>query len=183
MAFQLYLWYLLLRRVPTQYLIILPILLCIIIAFSSNLHVSYMRHNSIGWMPEFVFGMLAARINDTRLQLSRTKKIALFISAFIGLILFAYVRYTFVLSGLCFVVLLLLCRRYLAYSKFICFVGSISASIYVVHAIVRHILWSLTEYLSDSLYLVAALVVLAISILCSIPYQWVYNQVCKRLLR
>lgn len=93
----------------------------------------WIRHNSIGWIPVFLLGMLAARIDITV-----PKPIA-----FIGLALFSVmsvVKWFHPLNGLLLVVCVVtLCKAF--ESKSLVLMGLLSAYLFVLHGLTREIFY------------------------------------------
>lgn len=180
MAFQLYLWFLLFRKLPNKYLVMIALASAVLIGFLPRTPLSYIRHNSIGWLPEFIFGLLLARYKN--INTSGWRNIVTAVIAAIATIALSACRYTFFLSGICFVILLLTFKKYASKSKTLIFVGEISASLYVIHAFVRTF-WLLTARHFE-LQLpppICGLIVLISSICISIMYDKCYKTACRKL--
>lgn len=174
-AFQFYLWFLLFRKLSDKSLLLIALCSCILIAFLPMNGVSYVRHNSIGWMSEFVLGILLARHNNIVIgKHCRYTTFFLCICLFLKMVLFSVSRYTFFLSGLCFIGILLVLRKYFVKSTVFLFLGRISACIYVVHPVIRQI-W--LGYISPSLPSITPPVVACIILLISIGVSVLYNQI------
>lgn len=172
LAFQFYLWFLLFRKLSAKVLIAIAVAALIVLACSSHSLTYYLRHNSIGWMPEFIFGILAGRglINIKQNN---------FVVMAAGIILLCAVSltpYTYTLGGICFLLVILPISRFVSKSLLILFVGEISAALYVVHPVVRAVwlrFFHGQEVLSYSM--LSAIAVLLISVALSIPYQRFYR--------
>ena len=182
-AFQFYLWYLWFRKLNNVQLILIAVCSCLAVALLPTEYVSYIRHNSIGWMPEFIFGMLLARSNrDLLICHSRAITIGI---ACLGVILLAFSKYTFMLSGACFVYLLLAYRKRLSRMQLLLYAGNVSASLYVVHAVIRQIVSVSLAVSRHDLNMSAtgtSIIVLIMSLACAIPYQALYANVCQKWL-
>lgn len=176
MAFQFYIWYLWFRKQSGNQLVLIALCTTLAIALLPSAYVSYIRHNSIGWMPEFVFGILLARSGQESIVFHGRALSAGF--ALLGITLFALSQYTFMLSGMCFVYLLLIYKTQFSKVKILLYLGNCSASLYVVHAVVRQIM--LAVIIREGWNLPAAIVsviVLMIAIMCAIPYHRMYTQI------
>ena len=178
-AFQFYIWFVWLRKLSTKYLMLIALCSCLLVAFLPMNVVSYIRHNSIGWMSEFVFGILLARYRNV--AIGQYHRYVLFSLCLLLTILFSISRYTFFLSGLCFIGMLLIFRRQIAKIGLLLFVGEISAYIYVVHPVVRqvwfgYILPPLTELPPP----MTAGAILLVSIVFSIVYSRLYVKADKK---
>ena len=176
MAMQLYLWFIVLQKLSDRNLVLIVFICIIILAVAPEETVSYLRHNSIGWLPEFVFGMLFFRHSNTMGKHAFTK----FIIAVLLVGFFSASRYTFMLVGPCFVYALLQISRVLSRSSILAFIGRISPAIYVVHPVVR----SLWLRLINKFDLVAspmtnAVTILTISLLVSFFYFRIYTRLLK----
>lgn len=170
-ALQFYLWFLWLRKLSNKSLILIVLCSCLLlVAFVPERYVSYVRHNSIGWIPEFIVGMLLARYSHV--VIGRYYRCVVLFLCVLFTILFSLSRHTFFLSGLCFIGILLMIREYIAKSKILLYLGGISASVYVVHPVIRQI-W--LDYIFPSTQncppLMPACIVLLISIGVSVLYH------------
>lgn len=169
LAFQFYLWFLWFRRLSNKSLVLIALCSCLLVVFVPENYVSYVRHNSIGWMPEFVFGMLFARYSHV--VIGKYYRCIIFLLCILFVILFSLSKYTFFLSGLCFIGILLMIRNYIAKSRILLYLGGISASIYVVHPVIRQIWLDYVLPLTASFPLLSACVILLVSIGISILYS------------
>ena len=188
MALQLYIIFVFIRRLPSRYLLLLVSLACIFMAFTSLEMVRYLRHNFIGWLPEFIFGILCFRLKGSGNILPVTGKSMLIrvlcIVTLAGIfIVVSLTRYTFFLGGVAFVAFLLCFKGWI--SKLLVFkhLGEISAALYITHAFVRHI-WLTHFELSKGLSpMTNALIVLCLAIILAIPYEYYYRHISSRLER
>lgn len=179
MAFQLYVFFLLVRKLGTRSLAVLWIVSAVFLALTPG--IEYMRHNFAGWIPEFVFGMLWYRCRGIRLG-----KRAAAMLPFLLLALFVIAsaqRYTFFLCGVFFVALLLSIRGLLARIPLMHRLGVLSASVYVLHALVRSCLVSLMNRgvvpSGEDWILLYAVLVFVAAVLLAIPYNHYYKKVCR----
>ena len=171
LAFQFYLWFLWLRKLSNKSLILIALCSCLLVAFVPEKYVSYVRHNSIGWMPEFISGMLLARYSHV--VIGRYYRYVVLFLCVLFAILFSLSRHTFFLSGLCFIGILLMIREYIAKSKILLYLGGISASIYVVHPVIRQI-W--LDYILPSYNDFHPLILTGIILLISIGVSALYHR-------
>ena len=126
MAFQFYIWYIWFRKLSGNQLALIALCTTLTIALLPSAYVSYIRHNSIGWMPEFVFGILLARSEQESIVFhGRALSAGI---ALLGIVPFALSQYTFMLSGVCFVYLLLIYKTQFAKMKILLYLRKISAS-------------------------------------------------------
>lgn len=178
MAFQLYVWFLLFRRLPDKLLILIAIAGWLLVGVVSVEWEEYVRFNSLGWMPEYVLGILFAR--ESRLHRISPMSIPL-----LGLLIiaFSFSRFTFTLSGLCGILIFIALKDIVAKSRILLFLGKYSAEIYVVHAVIRAIVNELNSSFSwGASPMELAWMVLAVTILVAIPYRKYYNA-GRRLLK
>ena len=133
MAIQLYAWFLLLRRLPSRWLATIAVACWAIVAFSPEMAVNWLRYNSLGWMTEFVAGILIARHSCQ----PRNYGLPYTFVSLVLIILCSLTPYTFTLSGIFFVFMLLPVRTTLTCSRVLIYLGNISAALYVVHPLVR----------------------------------------------
>lgn len=179
MALQLYLIFLLLRRLSVPMLIATGIAACLALSLTSGETQSYLRHNFIGWMPEFIFGMVCFRIpykfpdNVCAALLGMLICAALVFAASLS-------PYTYYLGGLMFVAALISIRPLLVKIPGLRWLGAISASIYVIHPLVRYVTFQQWPSGQEMLPGRTALLVLALSIFLAIPYQKVWTALLKK---
>lgn len=175
MALQLYIWFLILKRLSIKQLIIIALIVMVVTAFLPGRYLGYWRHNSLGWLPEFMAGMIYGRLPN----IIRTKKVKLCLFA-VGISLIggcALTRYTFTFSGLGLCCVLISIRQRLRRVPGLFFIGKMSAALYVVHAVIRSVwFWFFPDYDLPSLSI--ALLVLGTSLLISYPYTLYYDKLC-----
>ena len=142
-AFQFYIWYLVLRRASDKQLILMALCSCALVAFLPQHYVSYIRHNSLGWMSEFAAGILLARHPHAVLKIKRPWTMACI--CILAAALLSFSRYTYMIAGLCFTGALLACKELMAEAGALLRIGKISASIYIVHPVVRAVWFALSS--------------------------------------
>lgn len=180
MAFQLYLCFLLLKDLPVKPLLLIGILIAAGLGFMPNDTVYYLRHNCVGWLIEFIFGIAIARCQIKPLNKTALGMIAL--ASISMAVVCSFSRQTFCLSGVCISVFFLTLMRPITRIKPIVYLGAISASIYVLHSLARQALTYIIAWNHFEIGAIAkALIVLAVSILAAVPYQWLYNRITTRL--
>lgn len=195
MAIQLYAWFLLLRSLSSRWLGIITVACWAIIAFSPELMVTWLRHNSIGWMTEFTLGILFARYSsDTHISdhcetiyhggnyptTFSSWKSALFSATVCLALVFlsSLTRYTFTLSGAFFVLMLLPFSTLLSRSRILFYLGSISAALYLVHPLVRRVIVHYVHKFDIDIFpTFSALAVLLFSIACAHFYTLLLRQI------
>lgn len=171
LALQFYLWFLLFRKISDKILILVAIAGWLIFGIIPVEWVEYVRYNSIGWMPEFILGILFARG-------SKIKSISLLytIIFLILIVAFSFSRYTFTLCGVSAVIIFLSLKDIIIKSKILLFLGDYSAVIYVIHPVIRFIVYYINQRFSiGASALAIAMVVLSITIILALPYRKVYN--------
>ena len=175
MALQLYIWFWILKRLSIKQLIIIALIIMGVMAFLPGKYMDYWRHNSFGWLPEFMAGMIYGRLP----LIIRTKKVKLCLFAG-GIFLMggcALTSYTFTFSGLGLCCVIISIRQWLLRVPWLVFIGKISAALYVVHAVIRSVwFWFFSDYNLPPLSI--ALLVLGASMLISYPYTLYYDKLC-----
>ena len=187
MALQLYVIFLLIRKLPNKHLLIIGILSCVILAISPTKTVGYLRHNFIGWLPEFIFGMLYFRLKGSgsihAVQGKSTLIRALcIITLAVTFIVVSWTRYTFFLGGVAFVALILFFKRPMSKLLLFKYLGRISAALYITHAFVRNF-WIHASIANELGPLANALLVLCLAIIVAMPYEYYYQHISSKLLR
>lgn len=179
MAFQLYICFLILRKAPTWLLLAVGIMSGIVVGIMPENTMYYLRHNCIGWLPEFVFGMIIAR--NPPLIFGKNKWLMLFASILL-LVLTSLTKYTFAFSGIFFVLILLTGSKSISKSKMFVFLGVISASIYVVHPALRAIWVIIIRKFHLGIHpLVMGLTVFLCSLVVAVIYNKCYLYVRKKM--
>lgn len=178
-AFQFYIWFIWLRKLSNKSLILIGLSFCLFMVFLPMNYISYIRHNSFGWMLEFVFGMLLARYGN--FMRGKHLRYVIFVLCLLLTILFSLSRYTFFLSGICFIGMLLIFRKQIARIGILLYLGGLSACIYVIHPVIRQV-W-LNSILLSCIKLpppIIASMILLISIGVSILYNQIYVKSYKK---
>lgn len=178
LAIQLYLLFLFLRHVSVRVLLITVIVTCLIISFTSGYTQSYLRHNFVGWLPEFIFGMWCSR-SKSCFYPNSLSALAISIACLPLIFLVSLTPYTFYLAGPLFIVFILGLKKLLSYIPGLAWIGSVSASVYVIHPIVRNIAmnWGI-----ELIAFRTSLIVFAVSLLLAIPYQHFLNMLNRTIL-
>lgn len=179
LALQLYVIFPFIRKLSTKVLLGILIADIVFLAFCSDEVLDYCRMNFVGWLPEYLFGIFCFRMKDINMK---TKNLYLTaVSMLILVVLLSYTRYTFFLSGVCFVCFVLALRRLICKIPGMHWVGIISASLYVVHAVVRN--YCLERVIPH--YRLSTLewmfITLGVSIVIAIPYNWYYRRALRWL--
>ena len=173
LALQLYLCFVVMRRWRLSYLIGVGVVCALAIGFLPDKMVFYLRHNCIGWMPEFVMGIVIAR-----LKMSETTRCTEILVAAIALCLVVLCQFsasTFALSGCCFVGFMLTVRAMIFRLSGLVWLGGLSASLYVIHPLVRYAWLFTVDKLSLPVSAVcSAIVVFIISIIGAIIYRAIF---------
>lgn len=175
MAFQLYLLFLIFRNLSTGILLLTGIVCSLILSFSPTALLEYFRLNSIGWIPEFIFGMIYYRFREVKFGPSLIAGMSVF--SLLMIVALSASRFTFFLGGIFFVIFMLTVRKWLSKLKIFEWLGVISASIYVTHAIVRYFWMKYLPFTDEQSPLFIALLILVMSIVLAIPYSRYYNKI------
>lgn len=178
MAFQLYVCFLIFRKLSTPILLIILIADAIALGALPDETIYYLRHNSVGWLMEFIFGIIIGR-NSKNLSIKKWS-IVLCLVSLVLVVLTSFSRYTFCLSGIFFIITMAGFIGWLGKVRIVVYIGAISAAIYVMHPIIRQAFHYLTLWNSiDIEPMFLAFIVLVFSILTAIPYQYIYNIIRK----
>ncbi len=180
LAFQLYLCFLILRKTSNLQLVLIACI-CIVLCIFLPSMTEYFRHNAVGWMPEFVFGIYFARHKEIDVNKITRCFFAAGGMAFVAFC--ALSHYSFMFSGIAFIVFLLAVKNWFCKSQFLSTIGLYSAAIYVVHPIIR-LPWPQTRIFSQLHPIFDTMLFLLISILVAFVYNIVYtllNTRCQQL--
>lgn len=137
----------------------------------------FIRHQFIGWILPFTLGILFARCNfKFDITFKRYwKNLVVFILGVVLLILSNANSYVWVFSPIIAIVVAIylneLIKRFKYTNKVFIYLGGISASIFVIHPVVRHLYWHFAnahEVTQISIYLI-------VSIVLSVVYSWMHN--------
>lgn len=183
MAAQLYLIFPFVRRLSTEWLALGFIAVCLLLAFCPDPLLNYLRHNCVGWLPEFLAGLIYFRLTPVREAHRTTLSVrpvwyalgALFFALLI--IVFSYYRYTFFLSGPAFVGFILTVRKVIFRIPVIFWIGSVSAAVYVCHGVVRKVVFNYFGDDAEQHPMLWALITLAVSFAVAVPYTLYYKRV------
>ena len=136
---QLYLIFIVLRKLNSKWLWIILISFLIfdysVLYLFTSCDMTYVRHNSIGWMPSFIFGIIYAKKQYNLLspQQALITIPLFFVSSLIKLL--------YPLSPLFCIISVLSIVKFLKF-KWLYYVGTISSAIFAMHAVVRQGLYS-----------------------------------------
>ena len=131
----------------------------------------WVRHNFLGWGSSFVLGMIAAR---SRVEASRGSIIAICITAFVGLCLGLVIKWLAPFAEICVIIFLVTLTRMVT-TKWLCFLGIISPSIFALHPFIRQVFYSIFTFGPDHPYLMT-LVFVATTLI----FSWVHHRVLKK---
>ena len=175
---QFYLLFILLRKMKTQWLWVLCVAF---VAFHYFIlygvepeTMTWMRHNFLGWGATFTLGMIAAR---SRTDLSKRAILLLCICSFIGLCASLVIKWLAPWVEICTIVFLVATTR-MATTRWTCFLGVISPSIFALHPLVRQLFYSVFKFASDYPYTMTIIFVIT-----TILSSWVHHQILNRANR
>jgi peptidoglycan/LPS O-acetylase OafA/YrhL len=136
---------------------------------------TFIRHQFIGWILPFTFGILYARYDWRIVFKVYWKNLLMFI---LGSILLVYSNsngYLWIFSpiiAICIALYLCELMKKIRYtSKFFVFLGQISAFMFAVSPVIRHLYW----YYKTGDMLLDTTVYVLVSILFSIIYKWIHK--------
>ena len=175
LTLQLYILFPLLSRFTEKQLIYIFLILIVILQIYCNTESTYLiaiRKNAIGWVHIFILGILYARINIPQIFFKHNRT-SLITIALVCVTTSLY-KYTWIIPELCIIPIFLILAKKLykkQVSKYTIFIGSISASIFVVHPVLRLLV---TPYKGDHTSLMLTLyIILFFSTTSAISY--IYN--------
>lgn len=175
MIMQFYLLFPLLKRLSIRGLavgIVLSLLFNYIVVYAMSIETSsFLRHNFIGWLPSFFAGMLMARL---RLSPKRKTEAIICIVSTIVFSASFLLKWLTPLSGLLAIISFCTFARLVSF-KAMAWVGTISASIFVVHPLVRYVI------IMCSPYTIHALFYLVVYIIAVILLSWLHHKALERL--
>ena len=154
-----------------SFLLLIPLL----VFANDNTAMNYIRHQFIGWTLPFSCGILYARYNISVVFKRNFANLSAFIVCVVLLIASEtngfFWLFGSIISIFCALYLNELLKRAKIVNKLFIYIGSISAFLFVMHPVIRHISWCFGE----NLY-IKTLIYLVVSIISSIIYKWVYTR-------
>lgn len=182
MTVQMYILYAFcLRKLSNRNLMIISIFTFFILYAMNIVDMSdelcWIRKQCLGWIPVFSIGILAARGALKDIETS----VWLWITFLILLLFFALSKYTWLLCEYIILVLFLAIRSKVT-KKIWIYLGTISASIFTVHPILREFLLFIDiPYVNEWFVLAMSLLFLAATIITSIAYSYFYKRALIKL--
>lgn len=138
----------------------------------------YIRHNFIGWIPPFVLGILFAKF-QIKTSFSNFKQVLLALLLLSFFIVSSIISYLWIFSPLFFIVLMIIITRDIR-CTFMEWIGTISASIFVIHPIIRFLSF---HYYNPIGHPIMVFTIYFVSIIIiSLAYQKVYFIIVNRFL-
>ncbi len=132
---------------------------------------NFVRHQFIGWILPFTFGIAYARYNWSVVFQENWKNLLLFVLGSVLLVLSNIDGYVWIFSPLiaiCLAIYLEAMMKKVSFlNKVFVYVGSISAFLFAIHPVIRHLYW---HFKTDNVLLSVSVYVL-VSILLSIGYK------------
>lgn len=179
LAIQLYVCFYLLRALPSGALWCVAVVSWLAVTLAPDQSVFFLRHNFIGWLPEFTLGILFARPSS---DIFGRHRIPIALAALALMVAFPLWRPTFTLAGPAFVIFILAFRRALASSHIIIYIGAISAAIFVIHPVARALATILNDHLARPANpLLLAIGVLIVSVACAAAYSPILSRLLRRM--
>lgn len=176
---QFYLLFLILRKLSVKSLWVLTCIFIgihyiVLFVIAHNEFMTWTRHNFIGWAVPFLLGMIAAR---TRLAPSKR------VLVIVGIVSFIFLSISMISKALSpftevFTILLFASIFQLFSWRAFSFLGTISASIFVIHPFVRIIFYNVTDVAGHTLALTSAYFV--ITVIVSFLHNRLLNQTGKK---
>ena len=172
---QFYLLFLIFRKLSTRWLWIICIAFVafqyFIIYSVDEITMKWIRHNFFGWGAPFVLGIIASRVQFT---ISKNSLIAICITSFIGLCASLIIQWLSPLTEVCTIVFFVTLSRF-ATMKWACFLGIISASIFVLHPLIRQLFYSIFDSAPNYPYTMTIAFVIT-----TILFSWAHHVILAR---
>lgn len=169
----------LLRRLSNRSLIIVALLTFLLLTIMEiigmdDMKICFIRKQCFGWLTCFILGILAGR---KEFEL-RSKSILIFLSLIVLLFLTSVNASSWALPELIALTLFLMYRKNrFVNNKFWIYIGSISASLFAVHPVLRYLWFQLPiSYDNQVIVFVVSIVFLSLSITLSFFYDRLYKK-------
>ena len=106
-------------------------------------YLSYLRHNFIGWILPFTFGIFYARFNWNIITTTLWKNILILVVGVLLLVLANFNVYTWLLSPVLAIIIAIVFNSLIGnikvFNKILIFLGRISAFLFAIHPLVRYV--------------------------------------------
>lgn len=138
-------------------------------------YLSYIRHNFIGWILPFTFGIFYARSNWNIVTVSLWKNILILVVGILLLVFANFNVYTWLFSPFIAIIIAIvfnsLMKNIRVFNNILIYLGSISAFLFAIHPLVRYV-YVKTINSSDFIWIAIYFV---LSIIIAIGFKWVYK--------
>ena len=140
---QFYLLFVVFRKLSTRWLwvlcaVFLAVHYCFLY-FGDKYSTEWIRHNFLGWGMPFILGMIAAR---SKAEVSKRTNLILCVASFIALCACLVIKWLTPFTEVSIIVFLVTLARMFT-MKWACFIGVISPSIFVLHPLIRMLMYSI----------------------------------------
>ena len=140
---QFYLLFVVFRKLSTRWLwvlcaVFLAVHYCFLY-FGDKYSTEWIRHNFLGWGMPFILGMIAAR---SKADVSKRTNLILCVASFIALCACLVIKWLTPFTEVSIIVFLVTLARMFT-MKWACFIGVISPSIFVLHPLIRMLMYSI----------------------------------------
>ena len=140
-----------------------------------NQYLSYLRHNFIGWILPFTFGIFYARSNWNIVTTSLWKSTFVLVVGILLLVFANFNVYTWLFSPVIAIVVAIVFNRLIKnvrlFNNIFIMLGKISAFLFAIHPLVRYVYGQTvnsTDFIWITIYFIT-------SIILAIGYKRVYN--------
>ena len=177
---QFYLLFILLRKMSTRWLWVLCAAFiifhyCILYGVDKATMI-WMRHNFLGWSATFILGIIAAR---SRVDISKRSNLLLCLLSFAGICACLVIKWLTPWLEICTIVFLVTTAK-MATTKWTCFIGIISPSIFALHPLIRQLFYSVFDFAPDYPYTMTIIFVIT-TLLASWVHHLILNKTDKLL--
>lgn len=170
---QFYILFIFVRKLDTRWLWVLCVVFMAIHYYAlfgaSNVIAKSIRLNCLGWGVPFLMGIIAAR---SQIKLSAQMNLFLCVTSFFALCACMVIKWLAPFSEVSMVVFMVTLSRMMT-SKWICFIGLISPSIFVLHPLIRMLFYSI--YFEPKQAFILTIIYIIVVLTCS----WVHHRLLK----
>lgn len=174
--FQFYLLFIFMRKLDNRWLWCLCIVFLVFhyyLLYLNTAIMSCMRHNFIGWGTAFTLGIIAAK---TQLSIPKQYNRIVCAISFITLCFCLVIKWLTPFTEVFTIIFFITLSKMLT-KKWICFIGVISPSIFVLHPTIRRVIYCL-YFAPEHAYLLTLIFIAIV-----IPLSWLHHVILKKVNR
>lgn len=173
---QFYLLYFFIRNASKKQLLVICVIGFIInycwLYCCNEYYARLLRLNFVGWIVPFVLGMIFSRIN---INLTKPKLYACFIISTVCLSLIVVTKPLIPFTEVAAIVMLVSFSKLFSL-RILQYVGAISSSIFVIHPIVRHVLYNTLDWNSSTMLYCSIVIFTILVISFSMLHNYMFNK-------